>query len=206
MKSLDKDRNRRYDTVASLAADIQAYLNDKPVVARRPSAAYRVGKFLRRNRGAVATSGVIATCLLLIGLQFVTAYTRQHRLLRELQDEAFTNALGAAMSGQGNTDRLIQRADDVGVSEDRILMLRGQQQLYGGDPGGAVQYLRQALQLRESLMARGMLVVAYHFSGDMDNWLAGAMAIRDLDTTNGRAISGRPLVLGAGHMRSRRSG
>ena len=29
-------------------------------------------------------------------------------------------------------------------------------------------------------MARGMLVVAYHFSGDMDNWMAGVMAIRGL--------------------------
>ena len=33
-------------------------------------------------------------------------------------------------------------------------------------------------------MAQGMLVVAYHFSGDLDNWLNGAMEIRDLDTTN----------------------
>ena len=148
MKALDKDRNRRYDTVASLAADIQAYLNNKPVVARRPSAAYRARKFLRRNRVAVAVTGVIATCLLLIGLQFVTAYTRQHRLLRELQDEAFTNALGAAMSAQSNADTLIQRAADVGVSDDRIFMLRGQRRLYGGDPGGAVEDLQQALQLR----------------------------------------------------------
>ena len=184
MKALDKDRNRRYDTAASLAADIQAYLNNKPVVARRPSAAYRARKFLRRNRVAVAVTGVIATCLLLIGLQFVTAYTRQHRLLRELQDEAFTNALGAAMSAQSNADTLIQRAADVGVSDDRIFMLRGQRRLYGGDPGGAVEDLQQALQLRESLMARGMLVVAYHFSGDVDHWLAGAMRIRDLDRTN----------------------
>ena len=63
-------------------------------------------------------------------------------------------------------------------------MLRGQQKLYGGDPGGAVEDLQRALKLRESLMARGMLVVAHHFSGDMDNWIAGAMAIRDLDQIN----------------------
>ena len=93
-------------------------------------------KIPARNRVAVAISGVIATCLLLIGLQFITTYTRQHRLLRELQDEAFTNALGAAMSAQGNADTLIQRAADVGVSDDRIFMLRGQRRLYGGDPGG----------------------------------------------------------------------
>ena len=54
----------------------QAYLNNKPVVARRPSAAYRLRKFVRRNRVAVATTGVIAMCLLLIGCLFVDSYTR----------------------------------------------------------------------------------------------------------------------------------
>ena len=38
MKSLEKDRARRYETVSDLAADIQRHLNDEPVVAGPPSA------------------------------------------------------------------------------------------------------------------------------------------------------------------------
>ncbi|MCI0356889.1 MAG: serine/threonine protein kinase, partial [Planctomycetaceae bacterium] len=41
MKCLEKDRNRRYETASALAADVQRYLNDEPVLACPPSAWYR---------------------------------------------------------------------------------------------------------------------------------------------------------------------
>ena len=50
MKALEKDRNRRYQTANNLAQDIERHLNDEPVEACPPSAAYRFGKFARRNR------------------------------------------------------------------------------------------------------------------------------------------------------------
>jgi serine/threonine protein kinase/tetratricopeptide (TPR) repeat protein len=64
MKCLDKDRNRRYESASSLAADIVRYLNDEPVTAGPPSAAYRLRKFLRRNKGPVLAA--CATLLVLI--------------------------------------------------------------------------------------------------------------------------------------------
>src|SRR5262249_15606680 len=53
MKCLEKRRDRRYETASDLARDVQRYLADEPVEARPPSASYRLGKFLRRNRGPV---------------------------------------------------------------------------------------------------------------------------------------------------------
>src|SRR5206468_7608287 len=41
MKALEKDRARRYETANGLANDIERHLNNEPVVARPPSAAYR---------------------------------------------------------------------------------------------------------------------------------------------------------------------
>src|SRR5262245_20823459 len=41
MKALEKDRNRRYESASSFAADVQCYLNDEPVQACPPSAVYR---------------------------------------------------------------------------------------------------------------------------------------------------------------------
>jgi eukaryotic-like serine/threonine-protein kinase len=38
MKALEKDRNRRYETASSFAADVQRYLHDEPVQACPPSA------------------------------------------------------------------------------------------------------------------------------------------------------------------------
>jgi serine/threonine protein kinase/tetratricopeptide (TPR) repeat protein len=64
MKAMEKDRGRRYDTANGLANDLARYLADEPVEARPPSTTYRVRKFVRRNRIAVA--GVAAVSVALI--------------------------------------------------------------------------------------------------------------------------------------------
>jgi eukaryotic-like serine/threonine-protein kinase len=64
MKTLEKDRDRRYATANDLAADIERYLHDEPVQACPPSAAYRFTKFARRNRTALITSGLVALALI----------------------------------------------------------------------------------------------------------------------------------------------
>ena len=67
MKSLEKDRTRRYETVNGLARDLQRYLEGEPVEAAPPSAGYRMGKFVRKHRGKLAIAGAFAA-LLLIGV------------------------------------------------------------------------------------------------------------------------------------------
>ncbi len=60
IKALDKDRRRRYESSAALADDIQHFLDNEPVTARPPSAAYRFKKFIRKNRGlALATTAIL---------------------------------------------------------------------------------------------------------------------------------------------------
>jgi len=65
MKALEKDRTRRYETANGFAADVQRYLDDEPVVACPPSAAYRLRKFTRRNKGVLATIAIVAAALFL---------------------------------------------------------------------------------------------------------------------------------------------
>ena len=65
MRSLEKDRQRRYQTASALADDIEHYLTDKPVQACPPSTAYRLKKFVRRNRAGVLAGSAIAAALLL---------------------------------------------------------------------------------------------------------------------------------------------
>jgi eukaryotic-like serine/threonine-protein kinase len=64
MKCLEKDRRRRYDTANGLAADLHRHLNNEPVIARPPSAVYRLGKAFRRNRAAFAAAAAVAMALL----------------------------------------------------------------------------------------------------------------------------------------------
>jgi tetratricopeptide (TPR) repeat protein/serine/threonine protein kinase len=67
MKSLDKDRSRRYESAGGFAQDIQHYLADEPVLACPPSAAYRLRKLVRRNKGRLAVAGLILLCIALLG-------------------------------------------------------------------------------------------------------------------------------------------
>ena len=66
MKTLEKDRNRRYETANGFAADVQRYLNDEPVQACPPSAGYRFRKFARRNKAALAIGGMVVLSALLL--------------------------------------------------------------------------------------------------------------------------------------------
>jgi non-specific serine/threonine protein kinase/serine/threonine-protein kinase len=65
MKALEKDRNRRYGTPGNFGDDIERYLRREAILARPPSAAYRLRKFAQRNRAAVAAASVVAAALLL---------------------------------------------------------------------------------------------------------------------------------------------
>jgi eukaryotic-like serine/threonine-protein kinase len=64
MKCLEKDRARRYETASGLAGDVQRHLDNEPVTARPPSAAYRFRKLIRRNKLAFAAGTAVALALL----------------------------------------------------------------------------------------------------------------------------------------------
>jgi len=62
-KALRKEPLERYRTAEQLAADIQNYLEGRPVEARRGTFRYRAGKFVRRNRLAIAAAGLLGLTL-----------------------------------------------------------------------------------------------------------------------------------------------
>jgi serine/threonine protein kinase/WD40 repeat protein/tetratricopeptide (TPR) repeat protein len=64
MKCLEKERSRRYETANALALDLQRYLADEPVLACPPSTGYRLRKFARRNRRALASVTLAGLSLL----------------------------------------------------------------------------------------------------------------------------------------------
>ena len=64
MKSLEKDRSRRYESANDLARDLERHLAHEPVLACPPSTTYQVRKFVRRNKIAVAAVCGVALALL----------------------------------------------------------------------------------------------------------------------------------------------
>ncbi len=76
MKALEKAHERRYASVPDLTADIQRYMEDRPVLAASPSRLYQARKFVRRHRlAALATAAGGG----LLFLSAVTAWSLTHR-------------------------------------------------------------------------------------------------------------------------------
>ena len=71
MKSLEKDRTRRYPSASDLAQDVERHLRNEPVTARPTSALYRIKKFAMRHR--IGMAAFTAVCLaILLGLGIST--------------------------------------------------------------------------------------------------------------------------------------
>jgi len=77
MKSLEKDRARRYETANGLAEDIERHLRHEPVLAGSPGTIYRLRKLVRKHRIQVMMSACVAA-LAFLGLFAGEMYRRQH--------------------------------------------------------------------------------------------------------------------------------
>jgi serine/threonine protein kinase/Flp pilus assembly protein TadD len=102
MRALEKDRNRRYESANSFAADVQRYLADEPVLACPPSGWYRLRKLARRNRRllvAVAAIGLaVVVAVGTIGWTVVDRAARRAKAANDL-DQALDRA--ELFQGQG---------------------------------------------------------------------------------------------------------
>ncbi len=65
MKSLEKERSRRYETANGFAQDIERFLNEEPVEACPPSRSYLLKKFVKKHRGQITAAGAVVLTLLL---------------------------------------------------------------------------------------------------------------------------------------------
>jgi serine/threonine protein kinase len=67
LKAVSKDPPDRYSSAAEMAADLQRFLDDKPILAKRPSLIDRARKWSRRHPSLVA-AGVLMLLLCIGGL------------------------------------------------------------------------------------------------------------------------------------------
>ena len=72
MTAPEKDRDRRYETANGLAADLRRYLDDEAVQACPPTAAYRLSKFAKKYRVALATA--CAFVAVLVGATVISVW------------------------------------------------------------------------------------------------------------------------------------
>lgn len=100
LTAMRTEPERRYQSPAQLAEEIERHLNGKPVNARAGTFRYRVGKFIQRNRAGVA-AGVFVLLTLLTGIVLTTW---QARIAKAAQLRAET-ALAAAEAQRLRAER-----------------------------------------------------------------------------------------------------
>ncbi len=115
MKSLEKDRTRRYTNASELAADIHRYLIHEPVSAGPPSFTYRLKKFAQRNRGGVIAGSVFALVFFVAAglvLKFAVAEAAQ-RDLAEIATQRAQDSLALAEQHAQETQSALDQLEAV---------------------------------------------------------------------------------------------
>ena len=137
LRSMEKDRNRRYETASALAADVQRFLSDEPVAARPPSAVYKFRKFARRNRGMLAMGVALAAVLLIataVSAVLAVRAKRSERLAEsrlEAETRARSEAEAARQSARAEAQRArVEAAVSAAINDFLNKDLLGQANLY----------------------------------------------------------------------------
>jgi serine/threonine protein kinase len=125
MKALDKERGRRYETASGLADDVQRYLRDEPVSACPPTAAYRLRKFIRRNKGPVWAATLVLSALVagVVGTSWGLIRAEQQRRVVESQRNelaARNRALQAAHERERLLNERARQAIETVTSDQAI--------------------------------------------------------------------------------------
>ena len=167
LKALRKEPDRRYENAGDMLDDIRRYENDVPLVARRDTVHYRLGKFTRRHSRSLSVA--IAVIMIVIGL--TAYYTWQLTYERDIarreaaraeQVSAFLADMFIASDpsearGENITarDLLDRGAEHIGELADQPEVQTAMMQLIGriywsiGSYEEAVPILERAIELRE---------------------------------------------------------
>jgi serine/threonine protein kinase len=156
MRTLEKDRARRYDSASSLARDIQHYLANEPIEAGPPSGWYRARKFLRRHRGPVLaavlllltlSAGVVGTTVGLVRATTAEHVAREQARLAGAERDKARAALKQEIVANGEATETLDIATSYEL--EHFFTRRG------AVGERETKYLRAILSLYEKVAARG---------------------------------------------------
>jgi WD40 repeat protein/serine/threonine protein kinase len=133
LKAMAKEASERYATAQALADDLEHYLKDEPIRARRPTPWQRLARWTRRRKSVVVTAGVALVLLLLlsvIGLSIGIASVRaeaeakvQAQEGRVIEEQKRAEAEGQrAEAEKTRGDKEAQRANE---EEQKVVALQG---------------------------------------------------------------------------------
>jgi eukaryotic-like serine/threonine-protein kinase len=148
LRCLEKDPQRRYDSAASLADELQRFLNDEPIQARPIGPAVRGARWLRRNP-ALATASAATVLALVAALVMLLVYAA---------DRANAARNYAALNDELQAKS--QRVQDAFRERNRQLaamaLERAQHEQRGGELGRAMLQLVEAAHFAQDAADAGL--------------------------------------------------
>jgi WD40 repeat protein/serine/threonine protein kinase len=119
-KAIDRDPGHRYASAADLAADLQRFLDDEPIRARRISPVERLLRWARRNKGIAAALSAVALLLVLLAAGLLlTASFRQQEHEQRLLAEQREKERGWAEQARTLAEEAQQRESDLRALAER---------------------------------------------------------------------------------------
>jgi Tol biopolymer transport system component/tRNA A-37 threonylcarbamoyl transferase component Bud32 len=144
MKTLEKDRMRRYERSVELANDVERHLSNEPVRAAAPSTIYRLRKFVRRNRVAVITVSLVLAALVIGAVTTTLTFLTSDRLTgmaeqpgAKANGPTYRLVLDSKIAGMPVKEEKWKRRLDFSPSGDRIVF-ESQGKLYIADETGTL--------------------------------------------------------------------
>jgi WD40 repeat protein/serine/threonine protein kinase len=100
LKAMAKDPAARYQTAAALADDLQRYLADRPIRARRISWAGHTWRWCRRNPAVAGLLSAVATLLAVSVVVLAVSNTRIRRAKNDLEQALYYQSVAAAAAAR----------------------------------------------------------------------------------------------------------
>ncbi|HLP09550.1 MAG TPA: serine/threonine-protein kinase [Opitutaceae bacterium] len=154
MKALAKNRSRRYGTASEFARDILRHLQHEPVTARPPTAAYRLGRLIRRNRLVFGAAAAVAVALIAGTVVSVAQAVRARRAERLAQTERAhaEDLLGFMLGDLRKQLSKVGRLDVLESVGDRAMKHFSARQAEGLDDATLTRYAKALSQIGEIRM------------------------------------------------------
>ncbi|MHC4083724.1 MAG: protein kinase domain-containing protein [Planctomycetota bacterium] len=164
MKSLEKDRTRRYDTATELLADIARHLNNEPVLAGPPSKIYRLRKFMCRHRThaiGAAMAAVLLAGMAVVSVMYLKALNRGEEAEFLKHKDVLSKAMELRSSGQ--FQEALAKVETIADSQHvgpKALLLQARLVLELQGPTAAVKELEKLLNERDEIACQAHFLLA----------------------------------------------
>ncbi|MFO0858740.1 MAG: serine/threonine-protein kinase [Phycisphaerales bacterium] len=95
-KAIEKELPRRYQSAADLAADVRRYLAGEPILARRDSLLYVLGKNIQRHKALTCVAASLSLLVVVFAIVATFQAATSHRLYLETQTKLMVSNIQRA--------------------------------------------------------------------------------------------------------------